>query len=79
MTNLPYRIRYSELEMKHGDYKRALEILQRGLQGIPMSIELWMAYLELYHKMYSKNLENFDTAFREQCESAIMTVGLDFR
>ena len=44
-----------------------------------MSIELWIAYLELYHKMYSKNLENFDEAFREQCESAIMKVGLDFR
>ena len=74
-----YWIRYSELEIKHGNYERGLEILHTALKDIPMSIELWIAYLELYHKMYSKHLENFDEAFREQCESAIMKVGMDFR
>ena len=74
-----YWIRYSELEIKHGNYERGLEILHTALKDIPMSIELWIAYLELYHKMYSKHLENFDETFREQCESAIMKVGMDFR
>ena len=28
-------------------------ILHRGLAAIPLSVDLWVAYLELYYKMYS--------------------------
>jgi hypothetical protein len=43
-----------------------------------LSVDLWLAYLELYQKMY-KDQEDFDGLFRVQCERAIMTVGLDFK
>ncbi len=43
-----------------------------------MSVDLWVSYLDLYHKIY-KSTEDFDRLFREQCERGIMTVGLDFK
>ena len=47
-----YWIRYSDIEKRHGDWDRALQILERGLEAIPRSVDLWVAYLELYHKRY---------------------------
>ena len=73
-----YWVRYSDIEKKHEHWQRSLAILHRGLEAIPMSIDLWIAYLELYHKMY-RNQFDFNEIFREQCERAIMTVGMDFR
>jgi hypothetical protein len=50
----------------------------RGLEAIPLSVDLWLAYLELYHKMYNTH-ENFPQLFRAQCEKAVATAGLDYR
>jgi hypothetical protein len=50
----------------------------RGLEAIPLSVDLWLAYLELYHKMYNSH-ENFPQLFRAQCEKAVATAGLDYR
>lgn len=47
-----YWQRYSDLEKKHENWQRALAILHRGLEAIPLSVDLWISYLELYHKMY---------------------------
>ena len=58
-----YWIRYSDLELKHENWQRALAIMHRGLEAIPMSVDLWIAYLELYHKMYKKD-PDFDGLFR---------------
>ena len=53
-------------------------ILERALEAIPRSVDLWVAYLELYHKRYQE-IEDFNKIFREQCERAIQVVGLDFK
>ena len=45
-----YWIRYSDIEKRHGDWDRALTILELGLKSINRSVDLWVAYLELYHK-----------------------------
>merc|ERR1719193_2152182 len=73
-----YWKRYSDIERKAENWQRALAILHRGLGAVPLSVDLWVAYLELYHKMYSTH-ENFQTLFRAQCEKAIATAGLDYR
>ncbi len=73
-----YWIRYSDTEVKHEHWQRALAILHRGLEAIPLSVDLWVSYLNLYHKMY-KTTEDFDNLFREQCQRAILTAGLDFK
>ena len=58
-----YWKRYSDIERKAEHWQRALAILHRGLGAIPLSVDLWVAYLELYHKMYS-NHEDFGKLFR---------------
>ena len=73
-----YWKRYSDIERKSENWQRALAILHRGLGAVPLSVDLWVAYLELYHKMYSTH-ENFGKLFREQCEKAIATAGLEYR
>ena len=47
-----YWIRYCDIEKRHGLWERALQILDRGLVAIPKSVDLWIAYLDLYHKRY---------------------------
>lgn len=73
-----YWERYCDIEKRSEHWERALAILHRGLEAIPMSVDLWLAYLELYRKMYEK-LDNFDELFRSQWEKAVMTVGLEYR
>jgi len=73
-----YWKRYSDIERKSENWSRALAILHRGLTAIPLSVDLWVSYLELYHKMYSTH-EEFPTLFREQCEKAVATAGMDYR
>ncbi|XP_059091219.1 uncharacterized protein LOC131886822 [Tigriopus californicus] len=73
-----YWERYCDIEKRAEQWERALAILHRGLEAIPMSVDLWLAYLELYRKMYEK-LDNFDEIFRIQWEKAVMTVGLEYR
>ena len=73
-----YWKRYSDIEKKNENWSRALAILHRGLTAIPLSVDLWVAYLELYYKMYSKH-EGFPALFREQCEKAVATAGMDYR
>jgi hypothetical protein len=55
-----------------------MQLFFRGLEAIPLSVDLWLAYLELYHKMYNTH-ENFPQLFRAQCEKAVATAGLDYR
>ncbi len=73
-----YWQRYSEAEKKHQNWQRSLAILHRGLEAIPLCVDLWMAYLELYHRMYQSH-EDFSSLFRVQCERAIQTVGLEYK
>jgi hypothetical protein len=73
-----YWMRYSDVEKRHNNWSRALAILHRGLEAIPLSTELWICYLELYCKMY-RGSTDFDSLFNSQCERAVQTVGLDFR
>jgi len=73
-----YWKRYSELERKKEKWQRSLAILHRGLEAIPLSVDLWLSYLELYHKMYNSH-EGFNDLFRAQCEKAVASCGLDYR
>ena len=73
-----YWKRYSDIERKNENWSRALAILHRGLAAIPLSVDLWVAYLELYYKMYSTH-EDFPSLYRDQCEEALATAGLEYR
>ena len=58
-----YWQRYSDIEKRNENWSRALAILHRGLAAIPLSVELWVTYLDLYYKMYS-NHEDFPSLYR---------------
>merc|ERR1719361_2493321 len=73
-----YWKRYSDIERKSENWQRALAILHRGLGAVPLSVDLWVAYLELYHKMYSTHMD-FPSLYRDQCEKALATAGLEYR
>ncbi len=73
-----YWQRYSQAEIKHENWQRALEVLHRGVQAFPLSLDLWLDYLSLYKKLYSSR-SDFADLFRTQCEDAIQKVGLDYR
>lgn len=73
-----YWERYSDLERKHENWQRSLAILHRGLEAIPLSVDLWLNYLDLYYKMYCEH-DDFEDLFRVQCERAVQTVGLEYR
>ena len=73
-----YWKRYSDIERKNENWSRALAILHRGLAAIPLSVDLWVAYLELYYKMYSTHMD-FPSLYRDQCEKALATAGLEYR
>ena len=47
-------------------------------KAIPLSSDLWISYLELYYQIYEQH-DGFDTLFYQQCETAVQTVGLDYR
>lgn len=59
-----YWKRYSDLERKKENWQRSLQILHRGLEAIPLSVDLWLAYLELFHKMYSTH-DNFQVRIQK--------------
>ena len=48
---------------------RALAILHRVLTAIHLSVDLWVTYLEVYHKMYSNSM---------QCNKAVTTAGIEY-
>ena len=72
-----YWERYAEAEKKHGHWEQALKILNRGLAAIPLSLDLWTTYLELFRRL-RQGREDFVALMREQCERAVADVGLDF-
>lgn len=73
-----YWRRCSDIERKAENWSWALVILHRGLTATPLLVDLWIIDPELYHYMYSIH-EQFPTLFREQCEKAVVTEGMEYR
>ncbi|KAG6449982.1 pre-mRNA-processing factor 39 isoform X2 [Manduca sexta] len=70
-----YWRKYADYEKRKGSKKKCLEVLERGLKAIPLSVDLWIHYLN-----HIKATRNEDHAFiRTQYERAIDACGLEFR
>ncbi|CAG0917396.1 unnamed protein product [Notodromas monacha] len=74
-----YWKKYAMLESTHGNDDRALSILDRGLEAIPLSIDLWVTYLDKFKSLQSKDDLCSEAAIRGKYEMAVKTAGLDFR
>ncbi|XP_069360558.1 pre-mRNA-processing factor 39 isoform X2 [Maniola hyperantus] len=70
-----YWRKYADYEKRKGSKKKCLEVLERGLKAIPLSVDLWIHYLN-----HVKSTKTDDHAFiRSQYEKAIEACGLEFR
>ncbi|OWR43072.1 putative PRP39 pre-mRNA processing factor 39 protein [Danaus plexippus plexippus] len=70
-----YWRKYADYEKRKGSKKKCLEVLERGLKAIPLSVDLWIHYLN-----HIKTTRTEDHTFiRSQYERAIEACGLEFR
>ncbi|KAJ8308137.1 hypothetical protein KUTeg_013011 [Tegillarca granosa] len=57
-SNYPYCYgywkKYADMEKRHNNLDKATEIFERGLKAVPMSIDLWLHYINYYIGEYGK-------------------------
>ncbi|XP_049877646.1 pre-mRNA-processing factor 39 isoform X2 [Pectinophora gossypiella] len=70
-----YWRKYADYEKRKGSKKKCLEVLERGLKAIPLSVDLWIHYLN--HIKATRTEDH--TFIRAQFERAIEACGLEFR
>jgi len=73
-----YWKKFSEVERKNGNAKRARKVLERGVRAIPLSVDLWAHVADFYIKHYQGSdagVEKVRTVFKR----AIRAAGGDFR
>ncbi|XP_039757640.1 pre-mRNA-processing factor 39 isoform X1 [Pararge aegeria] len=70
-----YWRKYADYEKRKGSKKKCLEVLERGLKAIPLSVDLWIHYLN--HVKATKTDDH--PLIRAQYERAIEACGLEFR
>lgn len=70
-----YWRKYSDYEKRKGSKKKCNEVLERGLKAIPLSVDLWIHYIN--HIKTTRPDEH--DLIRNQYERAIDACGLEFR
>ncbi|KAJ8723916.1 hypothetical protein PYW07_007896 [Mythimna separata] len=70
-----YWRKYADYEKRKGSKKKCLEVLERGLKAIPLSVDLWIHFLN--HIKATRTEDH--TYIRSQYERAIEACGLEFR
>ncbi|XP_072345519.1 uncharacterized protein [Scyliorhinus torazame] len=74
-----YWKKYADIEKRLGFTKEAEEVYQRGLQSIPLSVDLWVHYITyLQEILEATNLET-PAKLRSVFEMALAAAGTDFR
>ncbi|KAL0269665.1 UNVERIFIED_CONTAM: hypothetical protein PYX00_007316 [Menopon gallinae] len=70
-----YWRKYADFEKRKGNNEKCEEVFDRGLKAIPLSVDLWLHYLNYCKTVYADNEEHL----RAQFERAIKACGLEFR
>uniref|UniRef100_A0A146LZ25 Pre-mRNA-processing factor 39 n=2 Tax=Lygus hesperus TaxID=30085 RepID=A0A146LZ25_LYGHE len=70
-----YWRKYADYEKHKGDKSKCEEVFARGLKAIPLSVDLWLHYLNFCKSTMKDN----ESLLREQFERAIDRCGLEFR
>ncbi|KAG8126724.1 putative Pre-mRNA-processing factor 39 protein, partial [Naja naja] len=82
-THYPYCYgywkKYADLEKRHSNMKQSDEVYRRGLQAIPLSVDLWIHYINfLKETLDFSDVETIGT-IRGTYEHAVLAAGTDFR
>ncbi|CAL4099757.1 unnamed protein product [Meganyctiphanes norvegica] len=70
-----YWKKYADLERRKGDLGTAMQVFNRGLDAIQLSVDLWIHYLEFVMSSYPED----ELHVRSQFERAVDTAGLEFK
>ncbi|KAM6924140.1 pre-mRNA-processing factor 39 [Xenentodon cancila] len=73
-----YWKKFADLERRAGYNDKAEEVCIRGLQAIPLSVDLWIHYINLLLGTLDMNLDDSPKRIRSVFEEAIAAAGLDF-
>ncbi|KAM4732275.1 pre-mRNA-processing factor 39 isoform 2-T2 [Anableps anableps] len=73
-----YWKKFADLERRAGDNNKAEEVCIRGLQAIPLSVDLWIHYINLLLGTLDMNLPDSAVRIRSVFENAVASCGLDF-
>ncbi|XP_071454184.1 pre-mRNA-processing factor 39 [Hetaerina americana] len=71
-----YWRKYAEYEKRKGHKQRCQEVFERGLKAIPLSVDLWIHYLNFCK--VSAYVDD-EEAIRQQFENGIAACGIEFR
>ncbi|XP_062250130.1 pre-mRNA-processing factor 39 isoform X2 [Platichthys flesus] len=73
-----YWKKYTDLERRAGYNSKAEEVCIQGLQAIPLSVDLWIHYINLLLGTLDMNLIESPMRIRSVFEEAVAAAGLDF-
>ncbi|XP_028996964.1 pre-mRNA-processing factor 39 [Betta splendens] len=74
-----YWKKYADIEKKHGHIQVAEEVYRRGLQAIPLSVDLWLHYLTFIKENSDNTDPETEGRIRATYEHAVLAAGTDFR
>uniref|UniRef100_A0A8D0BLH7 Pre-mRNA-processing factor 39 n=1 Tax=Salvator merianae TaxID=96440 RepID=A0A8D0BLH7_SALMN len=74
-----YWKKYADLEKRHGNMKQSDEVYRRGLQAIPLSVDLWIHYINFLKETLDPNDPETVGTIRGTYEHAVLAAGTDFR
>ncbi|NXA35615.1 PRP39 factor, partial [Eudromia elegans] len=82
-THYPYCYgywkKYADLEKRHDNFKQSDEVYRRGLQAIPLSVDLWIHYINFLKETLDCDDPETVGALRRTYEHAVLAAGTDFR
>ncbi|XP_067328693.1 pre-mRNA-processing factor 39-like [Anolis sagrei] len=74
-----YWKKYADMERRFDFIKETEEVFQRGLQSIPLSMDLWIHYISFLQSSLDMNHPDSAQKICGTFESAIAAAGVDFR
>ncbi|XP_006264151.3 pre-mRNA-processing factor 39 isoform X1 [Alligator mississippiensis] len=82
-THYPYCYgywkKYADLEKRHSNIKQSDEVYRRGLQAIPLSVDLWIHYINFLKETLDPADPETNSSVRGTYEHAVLAAGTDFR
>uniref|UniRef100_A0A673WPR0 Pre-mRNA-processing factor 39-like n=1 Tax=Salmo trutta TaxID=8032 RepID=A0A673WPR0_SALTR len=73
-----YWKKFADLERRAGYTNKAQEVCVQGLKAIPLSVDLWIHYINLLLGTLNMNLPESSQRIRSAFEEAVAAAGLDF-
>ncbi|CAL8100707.1 unnamed protein product [Calicophoron daubneyi] len=73
-----YWKKWADMERHKGNKERSLEVYRTGVKAIPLSVDLWTAYLDTALEFYHGH-DDYEIKMRSLYEEALSAAGLEFR